>query len=679
MNPTPLVKRLRSAPRYAYWHATARLLSNQKSGAKAAKLGHAMRELGRWPEAETAYLNALGDGPPPTDREPSRFEAACYNGLSVAQLKLGKHATAYASAVTACSSDDIPPSHALQLLNASKAVDNKIGLIKAARILRRTGDSRPRLLFDLAEAYEAVGHWEQAVEVLESLTRSNPDIARWHGALARVYTLMARWQGTFVGDVEKEHAGLEFKPINVSGNGRSVESCRKAAVAAWEKAVALNDRRVSWRSGLAEARIMAGDVDGGIADYEQALGHAKETDGIWAFSVKHRWQYKVEQAFAHKGEPRHHDPHFECSVTRPDHAEAARPGSVTGMFIAQITYSGLHLSGFLTDHDVKELVISLDDVPIRRVKVDNASYLGNFVYSANRAALPAFPARSRLSIATADGRPLSVPGGGTQLVLTIPHGNGGAMEFARSGRTLDKKGGIPQSPEETRARQDRYLNTYEKVREFFESELDRSLFLLYGTLLGFHREGDFIKGDDDFDGGWVSNQSDPDKVKEETFDIVVELVKAGFWVSFNRRGRLFRAQLAGDVADDIHLDLRPIWFESGKVWLHNHCSFNATRDDFLPVATGRLRDVEVSVPADTEKFLRSHYGPGWKTPDPGFTYYLSKIDPAILEHLGKALITPSEYRALADRVEKETSGVTGAGRFISVGSQDFYPLDQFIG
>lgn len=678
MNPNSLVKRLRSAPRYAYWHATARLLSNQKSGAKAAKLGHALREVGRWAEAEAAYTAALG-GNPPLKRPLTRHQAAWCHGLSIVLSKLGKHDAAFAAATDACSTENFPPQHASQLRHAAKAVDDKISQVWAARAIRRSGTASPRLLLELAETYEAMGYWAKAREVLTSLTRSNPDMARAHQALGRVSTLMAKWQGTFTGDVDKGHEGLQFQPLPLSGGDTSVEALHKAAVTAWEKAVVLNDRRVSWRTALAEARIVSGDVDGGIADYERALTMTAEADGIWAFSVKHRWQYKVERALASQGKARHADPHFECEVKRPDDAQPAQAGPIAGMFYAQITYSGLHMSGFVTDPAVREIVISLDGVPIRRVKVDTANFLSNFAYSANRNSLPAFPVESELSIATADGEPLSVAGGGTRLFVTIPHGDGSAMEFAKSGRTLDKKGGIPQTPDETRKRQDRYLRTYAKVREFFESELDKSLFLLYGTLLGFHREGDFIKGDDDFDGGWVSDQTDPDKVKAETFDIVVELVKAGFWISFNRRGRLFRAQLPDDVVDGIHLDLRPIWFESGNVWLHNHCSFAADRSDFLPVATGKLRGVEVSVPAETEKFVRSHYGPGWKTPDPGFTYHLSKIDPAILEHLGKALITPAEYRALAERVERETAGVAGAGRFISVGSQEFYPLENFVG
>src|SRR5690606_13278080 len=110
-------------------------------------------------------------------------------------------------------------------------------------------------------------------------------------------------------------------------------------------------------------------------------------------------------------------------------------------------------------------------------------------------------------------------------------------------------------------------------------------------------------------------------------------------------------------------------------WLHNHCSFPARREDFLPVADRRFRDTTVRVPRDTEKFLRGHYGPGWTVPDPGFSYHLSEIDPAVLENLSRALIGVREYRELAERVRREVGDSPRSARLVSIGSQDLYPLD----
>ncbi len=80
--------------------------------------------------------------------------------------------------------------------------------------------------------------------------------------------------------------------------------------------------------------------------------------------------------------------------------------------------------------------------------------------------------------------------------------------------------------------------------------------------------------------------------------MVVELVKAGFTVSFNRKGRLFRLQWEHGDTDGLHLDVRPVWFQDGRVWLHNHCSFPARREDFLPAAERPFRGTTVRVPRE---------------------------------------------------------------------------------
>ena len=126
----------------------------------------------------------------------------------------------------------------------------------------------------------------------------------------------------------------------------------------------------------------------------------------------------------------------------------------------------------------------------------------------------------------------------------MPHGDGRLFSLIEAGGTLSKKGEIDLSPAETKRREDRQLEIYSRVRAFFEETLGRPLLLLYGTLLGFQREGDIIVGDDDFDVGYVSDKTDPVAVKEETKEIIVELVRAGFTVSLNRRGRMFRVQLS---------------------------------------------------------------------------------------------------------------------------------------
>ena len=108
-----------------------------------------------------------------------------------------------------------------------------------------------------------------------------------------------------------------------------------------------------------------------------------------------------------------------------------------------------------------------------------------------------------------------------------------------------------------------------------------------------------------------------------------------------------------------------------------HNQFPSAREDFLLVVEGELRGI-VLTPRNTEAFLRGHYGPGWTVPDRGFMYYLSDIDSGILDNLERALITVREYRQLAARIRREVGESPPAGRLVSVGSQDLYPLEEFL-
>jgi phosphorylcholine metabolism protein LicD len=101
---------------------------------------------------------------------------------------------------------------------------------------------------------------------------------------------------------------------------------------------------------------------------------------------------------------------------------------------------------------------------------------------------------------------------------------------------MNKKGVISATEDELRERQSAYLELYADLRRFFAEELGKPLMLMYGTLLGYHRDGDLIPGDDDFDAGYISDEHDPIAVKEETKRVIATLVRAGYLVSFNRRG-----------------------------------------------------------------------------------------------------------------------------------------------
>lgn len=521
----------------------------------------------------------------------------------------------------------------------------------------------------LADLHDQVGEWAEAQRILQVNLDQHPGHALSHRRLGEIARKVAHWGGSYRDTLAGRSRGW-FQPDPSPGSTAAL------ARRALERTAELEPAKTAWRAALAEARLSDGDLPGAASLYEAALRDAEESTGRWVLAVKQRWQFQLESIYHRLGRPRVGDPLFECRVDQG--GPVAEPGPVVGLFTAQTTFAGLAITGFVAAEDVEHVQIRLDGIPLRAVNVGGGDHLPRFSLEIRRATLASFPRLAELEVRSGSGQRLRTPGGGDRLRVRIPHGSGQLREIIAAGGKLDKKGVISPSLAETLLRQKRYLEIYVQVRGFFEKELGRSLFLMYGTLLGLHRDGDFIPGDDDFDAGYVSDQTDPVAVKAETKRLIIELVRAGFTVSFNRKGRLFRVQLEREATDGFHLDVRPVWFQDGRVWVHNHCCFPSSREDFLPAAEAKLRDVLVSVPRNTEAFLRGHYGPGWKVPDPGFMYYVSEIDAAVLDNLAKALITVREYRELAARVRREVGQDPPAGRLVSVGSQSLYPLDEFL-
>jgi len=422
--------------------------------------------------------------------------------------------------------------------------------------------------------------------------------------------------------------------------------------------------------GYAHERL--GNLRAAIKLYERAAGICASSPKILELRWLHVVQFLLERAYHHTGAGRETDPLFECKIV-PGAKAVAKP---VGYYKAELVLMGMKIMGVLPGSKAGAVEIRIDGKLLRKVNVGKG-IVPEFNFMVKRPSIELFPKKLSMTIITDAGETLAAFGGAESLDLTIPHGSGAILDILAQGGRLDKKGVISPSAEETRAHQDAYLKLYDSAREFFDKKLSKPLFLMYGTLLGFYREGDFIKGDDDFDAGYTSDETTPEAVLEETKRIVRELLRGGFTITFNSRGRLFRIQ-HDDFGDaSVHLDARPLWFQDGKVWAHNHFSAPGVREDYLPICEGKLRGVKVYYPARTETFLLNHYGPGWKVPDPGFTYYRSQIDPAILRNLSRALMKPGEYRAMAAEVEAERANTPGMGRFISLAAMNLYPLSAF--
>jgi tetratricopeptide (TPR) repeat protein len=533
----------------------------------------------------------------------------------------------------------------------------------------------------LATQLRRDGRWHEAVTLLTPVLDAPVQLYDALLQLSLATGEILQWGGSFDGSANQP-TDARFLPLEECGAAGSLRAGVVTALRerALRRLIEHADERVGAHANLGDLLATDGNHEAAIDRYQRAIEGAHQAQGRWAFQRLHRWQHALERTYAAKGEPRVDDPFFSCRATVANPAPPVADGAApAGLFDATFEFNGLRITGMLAGAADEDLIeIRLDGEVIRRLNVGGDGFFPTFAITVQRETIDRFPTDAELTVTTPSGRALSARGSGTALRLEIPHGSGQLLDELRDGATMNKKGVISATEEGLRERQSAYLELYADLRRFFAEELGKPLMLMYGTLLGYHRDGDLIPGDDDFDAGYISDEHDPIAVKEETKRVIATLVRAGYLVSFNRRGRLFRAQRGDGELPELHIDLRPLWFEDGDVWVHNHASFPATVDHFLPVETGTLRGVEVDVPRDTDHFLRGHYGPGWKVPDPGFVYHASDVDPRIRENLGKALITPPEYRELLAQLEAERSENPDMGRFIAVGAQNLYPLDRFI-
>lgn len=404
--------------------------------------------------------------------------------------------------------------------------------------------------------------------------------------------------------------------------------------------------------------------------YGRAHALARTANQRSAFRWLHVAEFLHERARHRIGEARVEDPLFECRVTW----EGMQHGQMPGHFEVETVKAGLEVTGFAAA-DTGPVELRLDGQLLRTVTPSGNGRWRELRLLIKRPTVERFPRECQLKVQTKDGRLLGAFGRGTGANLQIPHGDGTITEYIGPGSGLDKKGEMATSPEAMRTRQAAYLRLYETARDFFDEQIGSPLFLMYGTLLGYYREGDFITGDDDFDVGYISEETDPVAVKAGAMALIEQLVAAGFSISFNRHGKLFRLHPRGNSAQEsVFLDVSPIWFQGGTAWAHNDLSIPASIDDLAPVLSGKMQGTKVYIPRHTEVWLEGYYGSGWTVPDPSFGYSAAEANPGVSSILEKALITPDEYRALERRISALRDRNPNIGQFWSVGSESLYPL-----
>ena len=380
---------------------------------------------------------------------------------------------------------------------------------------------------------------------------------------------------------------------------------------------------------------------------------------------------------------------FSCTLRPvPASAMAGEPRSPAGRYMVEFGFHGLKVKGRL--HDPGSIAaghvdLCLDGHLLRRIGlVRRGPSRADILYTVRRPALALFAQSGQLSLRDAAGRLLEVDlvamqqparqtAPATAVDLHIPFGTGRIFAELAAAGSLDKKGWPALSAQALHARQSRLLDLYTQVNTVFQEQFSRPLFILYGTLLGQVRSGDFIPGDDDFDVGYASICTTPESIKAEAMTIIEGLVAAGLTVSLNTVGRPFRVRAAGDPAD-IHLDTHIVFAPGdGHVWIHPRAHLPIPLALFGEMVTDQMRGGDILRPAEAETYLEAHYGAGWRIPDPAYANITTAEDPKVAKGLAQLCLTRAEQRALAQRIAARKL----PGAFIPTALEPLYPLARY--
>ncbi|GEM_PF-1857684 len=241
------------------------------------------------------------------------------------------------------------------------------------------------------------------------------------------------------------------------------------------------------------------------------------------------------------------------------------------------------------------------------------------------------------------------------------NGTGTLFRKLASGHFLTKKGRLQRRLDENEEWKESILDAYTVFRKYFEERFDYKPYIICGTLLGHHREGDFIAHDDDMDVAYFSRHSRPEDVRQEMATIVQAMLADGYDIKLARKPGFFKPTIGG-----LSFDVFPMWHDLDCLWMMNTTRQRSGPERILPVSTARFRGVDVYVPNQIEAYIASEYGPNWRVPDPG---YRSIGEPGTSEYLLRSCLSVEEVAEILDRVAALRAEGISTGK-LSVAERD---------
>ncbi|RBY91740.1 class I SAM-dependent methyltransferase [Blastococcus sp. TBT05-19] len=218
----------------------------------------------------------------------------------------------------------------------------------------------------------------------------------------------------------------------------------------------------------------------------------------------------------------------------------------------------------------------------------------------------------------ADKRPLGtaeVAFGSSDDPLDLRDAAGRWLSVNKWGRLAPSFDGL--DPAAAVALQDRLLDRLAQLQAELES-LGIEPFVCYGTLLGAVRDGDLIPHDDDADLAYLSRHENPADVVWENLRLSRALTARGYSVIRHSGGHLQITFTDPDAGQDHYIDIFTAFRVEGLTYLCFQVGDEAL--DLREREQISLRGRSYPAPADSEALLAATYGPGWRVPDPSFTF-----------------------------------------------------------
>jgi hypothetical protein len=224
-----------------------------------------------------------------------------------------------------------------------------------------------------------------------------------------------------------------------------------------------------------------------------------------------------------------------------------------------------------------------------------------------------------------NGQPLPIYGHGMYL-LPRRNGKSSVAELRtklEEGHVLSQWGRLQLSKQLDVDWQRSVLELYRRTDEIIHEVYGYHLFLMYGTLLGYVRERNYIGHDIDFDSAYVSREVDGAAAAREMQAIADTLIDRGYSVTAHPPA----LHLHDPDDDSVRIDLFHTYFGAdGSLRLPFGIAGTSTfrEEDWQGLERVSFSEGRPYVPVAAEKLVEHLYGSDWREPKPGFNWRLDR-------------------------------------------------------